>query len=263
MTVVPFDPSKKKPKTNGEAKAEQDWQNASLDKAKFRLEHQAIEGRARKVVAKFGVVCATLKEVKPEVDAIREFFNARPRNTVEVLGCKSFRDFCLDRLHRNESTVYKMLRGDEKREKEPKKRVPKKREREEDHIPREAVVRMRTALDKVQQARHAKTDAEAAEAWREFDTIAEAQPLPSVILTSKIDGDQPDYQKLLHDVLLAALQLHGALTNIVEAGILDEGSALLAATRAALDAGRILAAVRKRLNLYPADGRRHAVTTCS
>jgi len=243
------------PKTNGEAKAKQDWQNASLDKTKFRLEHRTTEERARKVVAKFGVVCATLKEIKPEVDAIKEFFNAHPRNTVEVLGCKSFRDFCLDRLHRNESTVYKMLRGDEKKEKEPKKPVPKKREREGDHIAREAVMRMWTALDKVQHARHAKTDAEKAAAWREFDEIAEAQPLPSVMLNSKIAGDQPDYEKLLHDVLLAALQLHGALTNIVEAGILDEGSALLAATKAALDAGKILGAVRKRLNIDPADRR--------
>ena len=46
--VLPFDPSKKKPnphQNDGEAKAKQDWQNATLDKAKFRLEHLRSSGR--------------------------------------------------------------------------------------------------------------------------------------------------------------------------------------------------------------------------
>jgi hypothetical protein len=249
VTVVPFDPSKKKPKTNGEAKAKQDWQNASLDKAKFRLEHQAIEERARKVVAKFGVVCATLKEMKPEVDAIKEFFNARPRNTVEVLGCKSFRDFCLDRLHRNESTVYKMLRGDEKKEKEPKKRVPKKREREEDHIPREAVVRMRQAIDKVNEARNAKSKDEADAAWKEYDEIAAAQPLVSTINGG---SEEPDYRRLTATLLTAGLYMLQAMQNVLDSGVLDKGSALEMSVKAALDKGNeTFLANARRLGVLP------------
>jgi hypothetical protein len=233
MASLPSDPNKRKLKTEDEAKEKEDWQNASLDKAKFRLEHQAIQERARKVVARFGVVCATLKEMKPEVDAIKEFFNARPRNTVEVLGCHSFRDFCLDRLHRNESTVYKMLRGDEKQE-EPKKRVPKKREREEDHIPREAVIRMRTAIEKVNEARNAKTKDESDAAWKAYDEIAAAQPLVSTINGG---SEEPDYRRLTATLLTAGLYMLQAMQNVLDSGMLDKGSALEMSVKAALDKG--------------------------
>lgn len=241
--------SRENDKPNGkgnEAKANAHWQNANESSPKFRLAHRAIEERARKFVATFNVYCTKLKELRPEAEAIIEFFDEYPRNTVEILGCKNFPDFCRKRLNRDPSVVYKMLRNDDA----PKKR--KKKEGEGDpppeKIPQEAAMRMRTALDKVNLARGAKTDAERDALWKEYDEIAQPLPLVST-MGSKVDHDQPDFEKLTRDLLIAGMYMHQAIVNVVESGILDEGSALLMSVRAALDKGKIFAAVSKRFSM--------------
>jgi len=217
--------------------------------------HADREHFVQEVVVYFTTWHKKLRELKPQIVIVQGLFAQHVRGSVTLCGCRSFKEFCVTKLGvKSEATVYAMLGNYSEKAKARKQRAPKGERERDDEIPRQAVMRMRTALDKVQQARHAKTEAEAVEAWRAYDEIAEAQPLPSA-MESKIVGDRPDYERLLRDVLLAALQLHGALTNIVEAGILDEGSALLAATKAALDAGKIIAAVRRRLNIDPSDGR--------
>jgi hypothetical protein len=212
--------------------------------------HADRERFVQEVVVYFTTWHKKLRELKPQIVIVQGLFSQHVRGSVTLCGCRSFKEFCVTKLGvKSEQTVYAMLGNySEKSKAKAKQRVPKGERERDDEIPREAVMRMRTALEKVQQARHAETDAEKAAAWREFDEIAEAQPLPSA-MRSKIVDDQPDYQRLLRDVLLAALQLHAALSNIVKAGILEEDSALLMATRAALDAGKMLAAVRKRLNI--------------
>jgi hypothetical protein len=106
------------------------------------------------------------------------------------------------------------------------------------------------ALDKVNQARGAKTETERDAAWKEFDEIAEAQPLVSTI-GGTMDRDQPDYERIVRDLVLAGMYMYQALKNVEQSGMLDEGSALLMALRTALEKGNIFAAVNKRLSIMP------------
>jgi hypothetical protein len=217
-------------------------------------EHRRMEELATTVASKFRAYHSKLKDLLPDIEKIHDYFITTMRGTYELAGVRSFDEFCRKRLGLTRQAVYTALGKYRDKGEEKKRRKPTGKPEEEDYIPREAVVRMRDALDKVQQARNAKTVQEADAAWREYDAIAQAKPLPSTMdamLKSRIVGDKPDFQKLLRDVLLAALQMQQALTNIVEAGVLDEGSALLAAARAALEQGRILIAVRNRLSISP------------
>lgn len=243
--IIPFDPKKQKSSVKS-------LTLTPLNPTK--IEHREMEKLAEQVAMQFRSYDRSLGKLRPQIERIHDYFTTSVRGSVTLAGCGSFAQYCAKKLGRTRQAVYSMLGAYPQRAKERKQRAPKGERERDDEIPRQAVMRMRTALDKVQLARHAKTEAEAVEAWRAYDEIAEAQPLPSA-MESKIVGDRPDYERLLRDVLLAALQLHSALTNIVEAGILDEGSALLAATKAALDAGKIIAAVRRRLNIDPSDGR--------
>jgi hypothetical protein len=119
---------------------------------------------------------------------------------------------------------------------------------------REAAV---LALSAVARFRTAKTEEEKTIAWAEYEQIADGG------LKSVIDGDRPNYQKLLIDVLAAAkkleeaaLQMHSVLTDIVTSGMIPEHTSLLASVRFTLTgveellvAGKDLAAIRKRLNI--------------
>lgn len=242
--IIPFEAKNEKPSVKS-------LTLTPLKPTKPELEHREMETLAEQVAMEFRSYDRSLRKLHPQIELIHNYFATSVRGSVTLAGCVSFSEYCTKKLGRTRQAVYSMLGEYPTKAKERKQQVPKGER--DDEIPREAVIRMRTALDKVQQARYAKTEAEKAAAWKEYDEIAAAQPLPSAmeIFKLKIAGDRPDYQRLLRDVLLAALQLHSVLTNIVEAAILDEGSALLAAARAALDAGKILAAVRKRLSFDP------------
>jgi hypothetical protein len=84
-----------------------DWQNASLDG-----EHAAMEALAAKVVEQFSVICCKLTELRPHIERIQAWYKRHPRQSTSLMGCPSFKAFCEKCLHRDESTVYRMLSKD-------------------------------------------------------------------------------------------------------------------------------------------------------
>jgi hypothetical protein len=80
----------------------QGLQNASLD-------HAAMERLAVQVVRDFATVCAKLKDVRQPIETIQSWFRSHPRGSTSLLGCATFKEFCEKKLHRHESTVYRML----------------------------------------------------------------------------------------------------------------------------------------------------------
>lgn len=198
----------------------------------------------QEVVVYFTTWHKKLRELKPQIVIVQGLFAQHVRGSVTLCGCRSFREFCEKKLNVKQQTVYAMLGGYS--EKAKKKRQVRERKGTDGALPMERQKAAVMALDAVNRFRTAKTTEDKDAAWREYEQIADS----GVTLKSSLAGDdQPDYQRLLRDVLLAALQLHAALSNIVKAGILEEDSALLMATMAALDAGKMLAAVRRRLNI--------------
>jgi len=57
----------------------------------------------------FGSVCRKLGELRPAIERIQAWYQNHPRGSTTLLGCASFKEYCKRRLHRHESTVYRML----------------------------------------------------------------------------------------------------------------------------------------------------------
>jgi len=160
--------------------------------------HADRERFVQEVVIYFTTWHKKLKELKPQIEQVRELFAQHVRGSVTLCGCGSFKEFCLTKLGvKTEQAVYAMLGNYS--EKVRKQRAPKGERERDDEIPRQAVMRMRTALDKVQQARHAKTEAEAAEAWRAYDEIAEAR-VTEQRPTARPDSADPELPELRGDI---------------------------------------------------------------
>jgi hypothetical protein len=232
---------------SSKGKPKRELQNATL---------AALEKLAEEAEVEFGEGCAKLKTAAPKIEKVRQAFHDHHRGTLMVRGCTSFQQFCQKRLHRNESSVYRMLRSYIKPP-ERKKSVPKPRQAQGLLVSPERQEAAMIALDAVSRFDSGKTQEERDAAWREYKQIADGG------LKSVIDGDRPSFQKLLFDVLAAAmkledaaLQLHSVLSDIVVSGMIPEHTALLATVRVSLTgaeellvAGKELAAVRKRLNI--------------
>lgn len=233
--------------SNGKPK--RDSKTLSLKPADARS-HQRMERMLREVVMKFNSHCRSLRELRPQIEQIDAYFDSHPRGSVTLAGCRSFKECCEKLLHMSEQRVYAMLGDYYQKAKEKRLRKPKPASVLASPAKQEAAVR---ALDAISRYRTAKTQEAKDQAWKEYEEIADGW----------VAGELPDYQRLLRDVLdaakaieTAALQLHAALCNIVESGLLDEGSSLLASTRASLTdaekllaAGKALAAVRRRLGI--------------
>lgn len=162
-----------------------------------------MEKLAQSVAEKFTTLCTKLKELKPEISRIQEWFRNHQRGSVTLSGCRSFKEYCEQRLNRTEQAVYAML-GDKVAKKKTMKHVAESEGKAESKTVAldpvaEDVERMRTGLNAVARAKAAEAKGkkeEAAEAWKEYETIAQAEPLKS-----RIDGDQPNHRMLLFDLL--------------------------------------------------------------
>ena len=222
------------------------------------LDHRRMEVLAIEIASEFRTHASKLSLLRPSIELIKNYFQANVRGSVTLADCRSFKDFCEKKLNRTEQAVYAMLGGYSKKQKAKKQHVPNNQREYDDHIPQEAVTRMRTALNAVQRSIQAKTKDEKDEAWREFEMISQAEPLKSVI-----DGDQPNYKVLLFDALAAAgqieagaRQMHEVMTRIVQCGglagyptLLSSIRSTMSSTEELLRAGKSLAALRKRLNI--------------
>jgi hypothetical protein len=87
-----------------------------------------MERIARRVVTEFRSVCVKLKELKPEIQTIRDWFCDHQRGSMTLYGCRSFKEFCErnDRLNRKEQTVYAML-GNTRKDEDARKATSKAR----------------------------------------------------------------------------------------------------------------------------------------
>jgi hypothetical protein len=83
-----------------------------------------MEKLAEEVTTEFSTVCVKLKELKPKIELIRSHFQRNIRGSVTLSACRSFREFCKNRLHRSEQAVYRLLSSDSKNS-QKKTRVPK------------------------------------------------------------------------------------------------------------------------------------------
>jgi hypothetical protein len=83
-----------------------------------------METLAEEVATGFSTVCVKLRELKPKIEQIRSHFQENKRGSVTLSGCRSFREFCENRLHRTEQAVYRLLSSDSKKS-QRKTRVPK------------------------------------------------------------------------------------------------------------------------------------------
>jgi hypothetical protein len=254
--IIPFDPKKQK--------------KSSVKSLTFtppdqtNIEHREMEKLAEQVAMHFHSYDRSLGKLRSQIERIHDYFTTSVRGSVTLAGCGSFGEYCTKKLGRTRQAVYSMLGAYPERARERKQREPKRERERDDDLPLEAQMRLRTSWNSIRRAAEATTPEERDEAIDECRKIIAAEPLKSVL-----DGDQPNYKVLLVDVLAAgnkleeaALQMHAVLMNIVESRLLPERTALLASVRVALTgaeellvAGKQLAAVRRRLNIDPADGR--------
>jgi hypothetical protein len=156
------------------------------------------------VEQQFSEQCQKLRDLKPQIEAVREAFKTLTGSKT-IAGCRSFPEFCEKKLHRTKQAVYAML-GDyskkTKNEGQPtgKKNVPEQAATHQTlALADEDVERMRTGCNAA--VRHfeakAKGDEDTAEkAKQEFLAISKAESLKSVIF-----GDEPNYKMLLIDLL--------------------------------------------------------------
>jgi hypothetical protein len=171
-------------------------------------EHAAMEKVASEVANDFRACCRKLKELAPKVKIIQDYFATSVRGSVTLAGCGSFKEFCQKKLGRTKQAVYAMLGEYPQRQKERKRKQPKKVPVPPLELSEAAVIRMRDGLNAVYRARSAekkgrKQDAEAA--WNEYDCIAEAEPI-----RSKIQGDHPNLEMIVAE-LLTVIESQSAL----------------------------------------------------
>ncbi len=96
------------PEFSGEGKPRRVWKKLTL---------ADVEIVAAAVEREFGAACVKLKDIAPKIQLIDREFHAHPRGSIRIRGCRSFGEFCVKRLRRTRSAVYKMLasvRGYEK-----------------------------------------------------------------------------------------------------------------------------------------------------
>jgi len=156
------------------------------------------------VEAEFNGYCQKLRDLKPQVEAVREAFKTLTGSKT-IAGCRSFPEFCEKKLHRTKQAVYAMLGDYSKKPKNDgqskgKKNVPQQTATHHAlGLADEDVERMRTGCNAA--VRHFEAESrgdqtEAEKAKQEFLAISKAESLKPVIF-----GDQPNYKMLVIDLL--------------------------------------------------------------
>jgi hypothetical protein len=160
------------------------------------------EDRAQKLVNEFAPLCVKLKDLKPLIVELQADFK-KLKGSQTIFGCRSFKEFCDQKLERTEQAVYAML-GDYSKKQKSKKdgdgSKPQKPTLQQSlNLSDEDLERMRTGLNAVARARAAEAvgdKAKSDEAWQEYETISQAESLKSTIA-----GDLPNYKLLLVQLL--------------------------------------------------------------
>jgi len=79
--------------------------------------------RADFVIAAMGALTAKLRELKPQIEELRKDFR-KLKGTQEIAGCKTWKQFCKERLHRTDSAVRKLLAAGGKGKQKPAGEIP-------------------------------------------------------------------------------------------------------------------------------------------
>lgn len=156
------------------------------------------------VEAEFNGHCQKLRDLKPQVEAVREAFKTLTGSKT-IAGCRSFPEYCETKLHRTKQAVYSMLGDYSKKPKndgQPKGKKIMPEQTATHHtlaLADEDVERLRTGCNAA--VRHFEAESrgdetEAEKAKQEFLAISKAEPLKSTIF-----GDQTNYKMLLIDLL--------------------------------------------------------------
>jgi hypothetical protein len=159
------------------------------------------EKLAAQVVETFTGCCTKLKELKKDIEQIRQWFKDL-KGSQTLAGCRSFKEFCEKRLNRTEQAVYAML-GDYGKKKTTSDGSSKKKATNPPLKPQtispEDQDRLVTAANAARRYFEAEEQGDAAkaeDAKKEFEAISTLDPIKSTIF-----GDQPNYKYLLIDLL--------------------------------------------------------------
>lgn len=172
-------------------------------------EHEVIEKLATKLVADWTVACGKLKSLAPQVDEVEKYFANHVRGSVTVLGCRSFKEFCTEKLKRDRSTVYEMLRdwrkpeaneregeAEENAPAQPSKRDQLKQELAEAKANVERLLPVGLAAGKFVEAIKTGDKAKKEEAIEELQYTVEAKPK-----TGLNANDEPNFALMLEQLL--------------------------------------------------------------
>jgi hypothetical protein len=212
------------------------------------LNHKEAEKLLRETGGKFKTRCRSLRELKPDIDALRAYFQEHVKGSVTLCGCRYFKDACLKFFGRSEQAIYAMLgnysaKAKEKKKEEKEKNIQKPKPPAsilDSPKNQEAAV---LALSAVARFRTAKTEEEKTIAWTEYLRIAD-EGLQSVIG----DDDQPHYMLMLLDLVVVTERLVAAL-NALNPELENVDEPIFAAARSCAEqAEKYCAAVRRRLN---------------
>jgi hypothetical protein len=160
------------------------------------------EDRAQKLVNELALLCVKLKALKPQIVEVQADFK-KLKGSQTIFGCRSFKEFCEQKLGRTEQAVYAMP-GDYSKKQKSKKdgdgSTPQKPTLHQSlNLSDEDLERMRTGLNAVARARASEAvgdKAKSDEAWQEYEAISQAESLKSTI-----SGDLPNYKLLLVQLL--------------------------------------------------------------
>lgn len=212
------------------------------------VEHREMETLAATVAQQFRASSRKLRALRPQVQQIQDYFASSVRGSVKLAGCSSFGEFCEKKLGRTRQAVYALLGDYPQKQKEKKKRQPKRCLVYDGGLTQEDVTRMQTGLNAVyrfEQAKEKGDDEEARSAWEEYTRIAAAEPV-----RSQIEGDRPNARIILVDLLSLLERVLSVLHRIIESGMIAEDADLTTAAKSSANtADRFCGAVRRRLNI--------------
>ena len=193
------------------------WQNhkrVTMDKKNSieatpnpKHEHVAIEKLATKLVADWTAACGKLKSLGPEIEKVKKYFADHVRGSVTLLGCRSFDEFCIVKLNRDRSTVYRMLEdwrkpeaneGGETKENDsapPNKREQLKQELAEAKENVKRLLPVGQAAGKFVAAIKTGDEAKKEEAIKELQFTIEAGP------ETGLKYDDPNFSLMLEELL--------------------------------------------------------------
>jgi len=167
--------------------------------------YRQAEELASFVEKEFNGCCQKLRDLKPQIEAVREAFKTLTGSKT-IADCRSFPEFCEKKLNRTKQAVYAMLGDYSEKSKKAGQSSDKKKTTQQQAaghqtlaLADEDVERMRTGCNAA--VRHFEAEAngdreEAEEAKQEFLAISKAESLKSVIF-----GDQPNYKMIVIDLL--------------------------------------------------------------